>query len=124
MNAIDAERVLADESLVVCGEGSLADAKHLVSLCLAQDIPALLTSEACAKPGCTPKAQVLVREADAARVGQLLQTRWVESMEREGLTPIRAAAPDGAEGEPPCPACGTAAPLRDGACSDCGLQLE
>ena len=30
-----------------------------------------------------------------------------------------------AEGEdPPCPACGTAAPLKDGACSDCGLQLE
>ena len=26
--------------------------------------------------------------------------------------------------EPPCPACGTAAPLVDGACSDCGLQLE
>lgn len=25
--------------------------------------------------------------------------------------------------EPPCPACGTAAPLVDGACSDCGLQL-
>ncbi len=28
------------------------------------------------------------------------------------------------EGELPCPACGTAAPLVDGACSDCGLQLE
>lgn len=27
------------------------------------------------------------------------------------------------EDEPPCPACGTAAPLVDGACSDCGLQL-
>ncbi len=27
------------------------------------------------------------------------------------------------EGEPPCPCCGTAAPLVNGACSDCGLQL-
>ena len=26
--------------------------------------------------------------------------------------------------EPPCPACGTAAPLVEGACSDCGLQLD
>jgi predicted amidophosphoribosyltransferase len=25
--------------------------------------------------------------------------------------------------EPPCPCCGTAAPLVRGACSDCGLQL-
>jgi predicted amidophosphoribosyltransferase len=28
------------------------------------------------------------------------------------------------DGELPCPACGTAAPLVEGACSDCGLQLE
>ena len=27
-------------------------------------------------------------------------------------------------GDPPCPACGTAAPLVEGACSDCGLQLD
>lgn len=47
-------------------------------------------------------------------------------LEREGLAPV---APIGVEvtGEdehPPCPACGTAAPLVDGTCSDCGLQLE
>lgn len=35
---------------------------------------------------------------------------------------LNEAAPDGEE--PPCPACGTAAPLVDGACSDCGLMLE
>ena len=28
------------------------------------------------------------------------------------------------DGELPCPACGKVAPLVDGACSDCGLQLE
>jgi predicted amidophosphoribosyltransferase len=26
--------------------------------------------------------------------------------------------------EPPCPACGAQAPLVDGACPDCGLQLS
>jgi predicted amidophosphoribosyltransferase len=31
---------------------------------------------------------------------------------------------DTSKDDPPCPACGTAAPLVDGACSDCGLQLE
>jgi hypothetical protein len=48
---------------------------------------------------------------------------WREAMEKEGLAPVAGPAP--AEGdEPPCPACGTAAPLVDGACSDCGLRLE
>ena len=45
-------------------------------------------------------------------------------LEREGVAPV---APIGVEIEgehPPCPACGTAAALVDGACSDCGLQLE
>jgi hypothetical protein len=43
---------------------------------------------------------------------------------REGLAPVAMPSEEPAEGEyPPCPACGTAAPLVDGACSDCGLQL-
>ena len=29
-----------------------------------------------------------------------------------------------AEEDLPCPACGTPGPLVEGACSDCGLQLE
>jgi hypothetical protein len=45
---------------------------------------------------------------------------------REGVDPetLRASAPASESEEPPCPACGTAAPLVEGACSDCGLQLE
>jgi len=46
-------------------------------------------------------------------------------LEREGTAP---AAPIGVEfaedEEMPCPACGTAAPLVEGACGECGLQLE
>jgi predicted amidophosphoribosyltransferase len=37
--------------------------------------------------------------------------------------PVEAAIATDAE-HLPCPACGTAAPLIEGACSDCGLQLE
>jgi hypothetical protein len=44
---------------------------------------------------------------------------------REGTVAAAAAqaAAPGDTDELPCPACGTAAPLVDGACSDCGLQL-
>ena len=41
---------------------------------------------------------------------------------REGTTPVTPVTCEG--DELPCPACGTAAPLVAGACSDCGLQLE
>jgi hypothetical protein len=48
---------------------------------------------------------------------------WRDGLAREGLRPVEIAMSDDAE-HPPCPACGTAAALVDGACSDCGLQLE
>ena len=54
----------------------------------------------------------------------MMRDEWRDGLEREGLVPVApVAAADDAE-HPPCPACGTAAPLVDGACSDCGLQLE
>jgi hypothetical protein len=48
---------------------------------------------------------------------------WRDDLAREGLAPVEVTAAEDTE-HPPCPACGTAAPLVDGACSDCGLQLE
>ena len=49
---------------------------------------------------------------------------WFSMLENEGTDfAVKDLAPN-EEGELPCPACGTAAPLVDGACSDCGLQLE
>lgn len=59
------------------------------------------------------------------RFAELRWSQWRAMVAREGVDPdalARPAAVDG-DGEPPCPACGTAAPLVDGACSDCGLQL-
>jgi len=49
---------------------------------------------------------------------------WFAMLENEGTEfAVTDLAPN-EEGELPCPACGTVAPLVDGACSDCGLQLE
>jgi hypothetical protein len=125
MTPQDAEKTLADAEVVPCMEASLSDARKMVEACLAEGVPALVHREACIKPGCSPKFQVLVRPEDTPRVAGLLQQRWMDTLEREGLVPKGQAlheVPE--EGEPPCPACGTAAPLVKGACSDCGLQLE
>ncbi len=123
----EATRGLSDAELVPCAELQLSDAGRLVEACLGADVPALVHREACSKVGCTPKFQVLVRPEDGPRVSALLHERWVDSIQREGLVPVSAPAHTGPvpeDGEPPCPACGTAAPLVAGACSDCGLQLE
>ncbi|MCE9670671.1 hypothetical protein LY474_22960 [Myxococcus stipitatus] len=127
MTPEDATKALSDAELVPCAEMALADARRLVDACLDADVPALVHREACAKVGCTPKFQVLVRPEDGPRVASLLQERWLDSIRREGTLADGASAFALAateDGEPPCPACGTVAPLVEGACADCGLQLE
>ena len=57
------------------------------------------------------------------RLAELLRDDWRSTLAREGLAPVAVTVAADAE-HLPCPACGTAAPLVDGACSDCGLQLE
>lgn len=52
-----------------------------------------------------------------------MRSDWRDGLAREGLAPVALAIDETAE-HLPCPACGTAAALVDGACSDCGLQLE
>lgn len=57
------------------------------------------------------------------RVASLMQSEWFGMVDREGTAAsLMQAVAEGSE--LPCPACGTAAPLVDGACSDCGLHLE
>jgi predicted amidophosphoribosyltransferase len=53
----------------------------------------------------------------------VLRGEWAAALEREGVAPVACAIDPDAD-EPPCPACGTQAPLVRGACADCGLQLE
>lgn len=128
MQTEEAEGALAEAELVPCAQAPLAEAKQLRDACLQADIPVLLDRGACCGKGgcgCAPKIELLARAEDVPRVTALMHERWREMAIREGTADSdhpAVAVPEGAE--PPCPACGTAAPLAAGACSDCGLQLE
>ena len=53
-----------------------------------------------------------------------MRRQWEEEFAQSGLTPVKSAPPaDGVTGGVTCPACGTTAPLENGACGDCGLAL-
>lgn len=134
----EAELASADE-LVPCVQAPLVEAKALRDACLEREIPVLLDRGACCGAGgcgCAPKLELLARPADAVRVISLLEERWRALAIREGTAAhdsdesagvdqtiaARVSQPSGAETA--CPACGCAAPLEGGACSDCGLQLE
>jgi hypothetical protein len=128
MEMEEAEEVLAEAELVPCVQAPLADAKELRDACLAAEIPVLLDrGDCCGKGGCgcAPKLALLAREADVPRIAHLLHERWRALALREGTvgedhpSVLRSDA-----GELSCPACGTAAPRVEGACAECGLQLE
>jgi hypothetical protein len=56
----------------------------------------------------------------------MMRDDWIRSVEQEGNINTKLDGTPAAhdpDGEPSCPACGTAAPLVDGCCSDCGLFL-
>ena len=69
------------------------------------------------------KAHLLVEEDDVNRVAQVIRGEWAAALEREGNAMVAPTIAADSE-HLPCPACGTAAPLDDGCCSDCGLQLD
>jgi hypothetical protein len=131
MNADEAEDALAEADLVACLQAPLADAKEIREACLSVDIPVLLDRpDACCGKGqggcgCAPKLQLMARPEDAPRIARLLQDRWRAMALDEGTVDADhpAVAVTG-DGDAPCPACGAAAPLVEGACADCGLQLE
>jgi hypothetical protein len=124
----EAEILLSEAELAPCLEGGLGEMKELVNACLDAGIPAIVGADPGEGGRGAPKAQLVVRTQDVDRVRGLLRDRWVALVESLGLGVSGPAALDSPEmadeGEVPCPACGTAAPLVDGACSDCGLQLE
>ena len=138
MDRSSADQLLSDSALVPCIEGAISYAREVERDLLEAEIPALLArppSKACCGGGgcgCAAKVQVMVREEDLPKIAQLFKAAWLEAVEREGTlegaqrVPISDAGPgsEAAVGEPACPACGTAAPLVEGACSDCGLQLD
>lgn len=120
MDEDEVSEELGEEELVPAVHGSLDDIKRMREQCLAADIPV----EVAGQPG-GGKFVLMVREPDLARVSALLRSEWREQIEREATGGLGLFGLEAKEGEePPCPACGTAAPLVEGACSECGLQLE
>lgn len=126
MTELEAVETLRGTELVAVVQGTLAEIKALQGKCLDADIPALAARQdkECRTKSCGTSLRLMIREADAPRVATLLQNDWVALVAREGTVLPDMSASAAADGdELPCPACGTAAPLVEGACSDCGLQL-
>lgn len=125
----EALEALGEEELIPLVQGPLAEVKRIWKQCLAQDVPVAIASPSgpgCDTRSCATRLSLLVREQDVPKVAALLNRDWKDLLDREGTD---LAGPgvgvEVAEGEePPCPACGTAAPLEEGACRECGLQLE
>jgi hypothetical protein len=116
---------LADAELVPCVAGGISDIKEVLEAVLAADIPALLDRpESCGHGhSCAPRIELCARAEDVPRIMQLLHTRWQALLDQEGtLEPCEESGD--CQTDPPCPACGKAAPLENGACTECGLQLE
>lgn len=134
MNRSAADALLADADLVPAVEGPVAAARELERRLLEHDIPAALSAPdaCCGSGGCAPKLQVLVREEDVPRLSQLLKDDWLAAVAKEGTLahlPSLPGPPPGdgagaAEDVLTCPACGFTGALVEGACGDCGLQLE
>jgi hypothetical protein len=123
----DADRLLAEAPLLPYAKAGLAEGRAMVEVLLARGVPALVRrpDDCCGGGGCGPSFEVMVREEDVPHIASLQRERWEEALAREGLAPVAAAAAAVGEAEePPCPACGTVGPLVQGACGDCGLQLE
>ena len=112
-------------ALVPAMSGSIPEMKALRERCLEAGIPAVLGCPPGAGGGksCGTRTHLLVGEDAIPKLAALLRDEWQDAFAREGLDPVELAVAGDAE-HLPCPACGTAAPLADGACTDCGLQLE
>jgi hypothetical protein len=126
-----ADELLAEVDLVPAIESAIASARELERALLANDIPVLLArppQKACCGGACacSSRLQLLVRPDDAPRVGEFLRREWLDAVEREGTgaTLLQPGAEPAADGALACPACGFQGELVDGACGDCGLQLE
>lgn len=119
----EALKLLEDAEVVPCVSAGITDIKEILDACLEAGIPAILDRpDGCGTGSCTPRIDLCVRPDDLPKVMRMMHARWQNLLDQEGT--LADCADAVAEGEdPPCPACGTVAPLVDGACKECGLQL-
>ena len=126
MTKDEALKELAVAEVVPCVSAGIAEAKEVLDACLQSGIPAVLDrQDDCTGHGhsCAARFDLCVRPDDLPKVMDLMHARWQALLDQEGTLPDRTATLADDE-NPPCPACGTAAPLVAGACKECGLQLE
>jgi hypothetical protein len=126
MSELEAMEALRDAELVTVVQGSLGEIKELQGKCLEAGIPVIAArpDEDCNTGKCGTRLHLMVSGADVTRVATLMRNEWTELVAREGVATAVSAPAQPVGDDLPCPACGVAAPLEDGACSDCGLQLE
>lgn len=124
---------MSTEELVAYFEGPLAQMRELERKLHSMEIDAELAkppAKACCAGGCGcgSKLQLMIHRDDVQKVAQYMQNEWLQAVQREGVIPglVQLGTPNELpEGEePPCPACNFVGPLVNGACGDCGLQLE
>jgi hypothetical protein len=122
----EALKLLEDAEVVPCVSAGISDAKEVLDACLSADIPAILDrQDGCGNQGhsCSARIDLCVRPDDLPKVMAMMHARWQNLLDQEGTLPDQAAVCTEGE-DPPCPACGAVAPLVDGACKECGRQLE
>lgn len=134
-----ADAALTTGEIITWGEGSVAQAKELEARLLAEEIPVRLTkpaAKACCGGGCGcgAKLAIEVRRDDVEKIVTVLQGDWLDAVRKEGLLTegskavafglVQLGVPEGTDAALACPACGFQGVLVDGACGDCGLQLE
>jgi hypothetical protein len=119
----EALKELQDAEVVPCVSGGIADVKEILSACLEIGIPAILDRQDACGGSCVPRVELCVRPDDLPKVMAMMHERWQNLLDQEGTLPDYATSPSESE-DPPCPACGAVAALVDGACKECGLQLE
>jgi hypothetical protein len=121
----EALKELADAEVVPCVSAGISDIKEILDACLEAGIPAVLDrQDGCdAGHGCATRIDLCVRPDDLPKVMVMMRERWQGLVEQEGIA-IENGAPIAEDDDPPCPACGAPGPLAEGACKECGLQLE
>ena len=126
MTKDEALKQLEDAEVVPCVSAGISDIKEAFDACLAADIPAVLDRQESCGPGhgCGTRIDLCVRPDDLPKVMRMMHARWQSLLDQEGtLDEVAEGAPSEGD-DPPCPACGAPGPLVEGACKECGLQLE